>query len=260
LGKNKDGRFHFIEKWKEETKKKIRLVRPDIPEEKLDELLEKKIDERFKDHKCQVHNNHKDKTAETSLLQLTQFLEDTKPIIAGNGTLYKNQYDAYNPNRQMLLDYKTTRTRLKKERKQFDERSYQFMVRDIGQDNVKRLMNSFYGASLAKSSTFYNKYCGASVTATGQALISTSMTSFEQLMMNNSKFFDMDEFMLFVERVLHETEYKHLDIIQKIDNIDEKVEAHIIDSFLYKEKINYKIRNLIRSIICTCCSEIMKLF
>ena len=237
----RDGKFDIVEKWKKETISKIKLVKPDIDEDKLLDYLDKVIDKNFKDHECLIHNNHKDVTANTSLLQLTQFLHDTKPIIAGNGTFFKNQIDAYNPNREMLLDYKTTRSRLKAERKQYEPGTYSFLVRDIGQDNVKRLMNSYYGASLAKTSTFYNKYSGASVTATGQALISTSMTSFEQMMVNNAKFFDMDECLLFIERVLHHTEYDHIDILVPIDDLYKKTFDHLYDSFLYKEKINVEL-------------------
>ena len=255
MSKN-DGKFAFIEKWKAENIAKIKLIHPNIDEDKLNDYLDKIIDKNFKDHECVIHNNHKDITAKTSLLQLTQFLNDTKPIIAGNGTLYKNQFDAYNPSREMLLDYKTTRARLKKERRKFPEDSYQYMVRDIGQDNVKRLMNSFYGGGLSKTSTFYNKYTGASIPATGQALISTSMTSFEQMMMNNSKFFDMDEFLLFVERVLHQTEYKHLDIIkplmEKDIDIYDKAFDHLYDSFLYKDKVD---EELIHKVLKHCTKE-----
>ena len=256
--KKRDGKFYFIEEWKKENIAKIKLAKPDIDEEKLNDYLDEIIDKNFKDHECVVHNNHKEVSVNTSLLQLTQFFHDTRPIIAGNGTLYKNQHNAYNPNRQMLLNYKTTRTRLKKERKKFPEDSYGFLVRDIGQDNVKRLMNSFYGANLAKTSVFYNKYTGASVTATGQALISTSMTSFEQIMVNNAKFFDMDECLLFIERVLHRTEYNHMDIIKPIENLFDKTYDHMYDSFLYKEKVD---KELLERVLHNCTEEeLVKLY
>ena len=234
------GQYTFIDNWKNETIEKIKLVYPDISDNYLNEYLDKIIIDKFKDSKCELVNTHRNKSAKVSLLGITQFIEDKKPIIAGYGVLFNNQNTSYSPAAKMLMTLKADRDKLKKERKQYDERSYEFLMKDIGQDNKKRLMNSFYGASGARTSTFYNLNTAASVTGTGQALIALAETSYEQLLANNTKFFDMDEF-LFVNRVINKTGYKYFSIIPKIDGIYEKTRNWLINSFMYKNKINYDL-------------------
>ena len=230
--------YYFIKKWRKETREKIKLVRPDLDDDRLDKYLDDQIEKNFKDHKCTIVNTHKGKSADTSLLQIIEFIHDTKPITAGHGVLFHNQYVVYNPSAQMLATLKKDRDILKNERKKFDERSYEFLTRDIGQDNKKRLMNSFYGAMGAKTSTFYNLYTAASITGTGQALISLAETSYEQFLENNTKFYDMDEFLLFVHRVVNKTTYKYFDdIVPDIDDIYEKTRAWILSSFMYDPKV-----------------------
>ena len=164
--------FAFIKAWRDEMRGKIKLVFPTKSDEEIDKYLNKKIDDRFKDHDCVVHNNHQDKSAKSSLLQLIEFIHDTKPIIGGQGVLYKNQYQSANPSAGMLEDVMNRRDIIKKERKKCAEGSYEWLMKDIGQDNMKRVANSFYGANGAPTSTFYNLYTAASVTGTGQALMS----------------------------------------------------------------------------------------
>ena len=235
MSKNKF-EFAFINKWMKQTKAKIRLVRPDITDEKLDKYLKEIVDEHFKDHTCIIDNNYRNKQAQISLLNLTQYLHDSKPIIAGNGVLYKNQSQAPNPAAGMLIESKANRDRLKAERRQYDERSHEFLMKDIGQGNEKVIANSYYGASGNKVAVFYNLHNASSVTGTGQALISTSETSFEAFLANNAKFYDMDECMLFIDRVLHKTEYTtEVDVV---DNVYEKTLNKILDSFIYSNKID----------------------
>lgn len=234
--------FYFIKQWKRETLEKIKLVYPNIDEDYLNKYLDNIISNRFKDSKCSIINTHKNKSANTSLLQMIQFIHDKNPIISGYGVLFNNQNISYSPAAKMLMTLKADRDKLKKERKKYDERSYEFLMKDIGQDNKKRLMNSFYGASGARTSTFYNLETAASVTGTGQALIALAETSYEQLLADNTKFFNMDEFLLFVNRNLYKTTYKNFDkIVPNIDNIKELTKDKIIKSFMYKEKIDYDI-------------------
>ena len=251
--------FYFIKKWKKETEEKIRLVYPDIDKEMLDSILEEELENNFKDKSCSIINTHRNQSANTTLLQMIQFIHDKKPIVAGYGVLFNNQNISYSPAAKMLMTLKADRDKLKKERKKYDERSYEFLMKDIGQDNKKRLMNSFYGASGAKTSTFYNLATAASVTGTGQALISLAETSYEQLLANNTKFFDMDEFLLFVNRVLNKTEYKYFDkIVPEIEDIYNKTKSWIIDSFTYRNKIDYDILDKVLSNLSS--SDLHKLY
>ena len=233
--------FFFVKKWVEEQKNKIKLLKPDISDKELDKFLRDEANKAFKDHECVILNNHRNKSANTSLLNLIQFIVDTKPIIAGQGVLFKNQNEAYSPLAKMSYELKLKRDAIKKDRNKYDKRSHEFLVRDIGQDNAKRLGNSLYGANGASTSTFYNKFAAVSITATGQALISLSETSFEQFLENNSKFYDMDECLLFIHRAIYESNYPDFDILPKIDNIYDKALKHMRESFMYEKRIREDI-------------------
>ena len=235
----------IMKKWKEEMTGKLRLVRPDLTTKQIEEYLDKKFQATFKDHKCVVHNNHRNQEAKSSLANIMDYIHDRKPIMAGHGVLYANHHDVYNPDAKMLSNLKKKRKVLKGEMLEFvktkGKDSYEARQRNVGQTNVKALMNSYYGVNLMKASVFYNKYTGASVTGTGQALISTAETSFEQAFGNNAKFNDMDECVLFIYRVTKEADYPDLKLLPKIDNIYEETYNWIINSFKYEDKINHEM-------------------
>lgn len=239
--------YYFIRKWKKQTKDKILLVHPEYDEKKLDDYLEQVIHDNFKDRKCEVRNTYREKILNSSLLNIVQYIHDRKPILGGYGVMYLNQKDSFNPNALMLMDSLNRRKEIKKDRKKYDKRSYEFMVRDIAQANEKVIANSFYGSNGTKTSTFYNKDIASSVTATGQAEISTAETGFESLIANNTPFYDMDECLLYMRRIVDE-EYKYTDF-PKIDEIYDKLFERLHGMFFSADKVRediltYVIQNL----------------
>lgn len=208
--------FYFIKKWKEEMIHKIHLVHPEWSDKNIDHYLEIIISKRFKDSKCKVRNTYKNIEAKSTLLNMTQFIHDRKPILGGYGVMYLNQEKVYNPAAHMLTDSINKRKGLKKERKKYDKRSYEFLQYDIAQSNEKVIANSFYGANGTPTSTFYNKDLASSITSCGQSEIATAETSFESLLANNVKFLSMDDMMLFVYRIKKQ---KFIHKIPKKDNI-----------------------------------------
>lgn len=230
--------YYFIDKWKDEMTEKIKLVHPEYTEKKIHKYLDKIIEKKFKDRPCMIRNTYKNQEANTSLLNTIEFIHRRKPILGGYGVMFQNQHDVYNPAAHMLLDSINKRKKLKKERKNYDKRSYQFLVLDIAQGNEKVIANSFYGANGTKTSTFYNRDLASSITATGQAEIATAETSFEALMSNNTKFFDMDEMILYINRIIHE-EYKF--DLPTLENAKEKAYQKLVDTMMYSQKLNEKL-------------------
>lgn len=227
--------YYFIKKWKKEMYDKISLVHPEWDEKIIQSKLDEIIDNKFKDHKATIRNTYKGTEANTSLLNIIQFIHDYKPITAGYGVLYRNQDTSYNPAAGMLMESITTRNGLKKERKKYDKRSYEFLMLDIDQGNEKVIANSYYGAQGAKTSIFYNRDIASSVTATGQAEISTAETSIEAFIARNFKFFDEDEFMLYINRILSE---KYEDEIPLIPDIRKVTYEFLLNNFVHINTID----------------------
>ena len=87
----------FLKKWKKEQVNLIKLAHPEWDSEKIKEILDKKIDDKLKNPECALVNNYINVSARTTLLDLYDYIELKKPIIAGGGVLFKNQYQAINP-------------------------------------------------------------------------------------------------------------------------------------------------------------------
>lgn len=232
--KNKD--FHFINKWKLEMYDKLRIQFPNLSKEDIDKKLDALINTKFTDRPCQIDNNYIHKTAETTLLNLIEYIHKTNPILAGGGVLFKRQDEAPNASAGLLIESLTARNKIKAERKNFSADSYEFLIRDIGQGNEKVVANSYYGAAGAETSVFYNLYVAASTTGTGQALIATAETAFEALLAGNTRFLDLDECMLFMKRAMDSyiDELPIEPIADSMQEAIEKVHDNYMNRFYYE--------------------------
>lgn len=119
----------------------------------------------IKDQACNpqvtLDNNYTGESRDTTLLSVFDWVLDRKPIICGNGTFYKNQYEAINPIAKMLEDFLSQRKAYKKKMFQVeDSTSPRYKDLDRQQINEKVNSNSYYGASGAPSSAFYSKWSG----------------------------------------------------------------------------------------------------
>ena len=78
----------FLKKWKKEQVNLIKLAHPEWDSEKIKEILDKKIDDKLKNPECALVNNYINVSARTTLLDLYDYIELKKPIIAGGGVLF----------------------------------------------------------------------------------------------------------------------------------------------------------------------------
>ena len=202
MGINKSD-LSFSKEWVSEMKIKLMRTYPSMSESDIEEKLYRIINTRMKDHPCLLDNNYLGTSRDTTLLAMTEFFAKQKPILAGYGVLFKPHDKSANASAGLLIESLDNRNKIKAERKKYPQGSDEFLVRDIGQGNEKVIANSYYGAAGADTSVFYNLYVAASTTGTGQALIATAETSFEALLEGNIKFFDLDECLLFIDRVVN---------------------------------------------------------
>lgn len=105
----------FISLYKEEMISNMKQINPEWDESKIENILDKMIEKRFVNPKVTLDNNYTGESRDTTLLSVFDWVLDRKPLIAGNGTFYKNQYEAMNPIAEMLDFFLKTRKKLKKE-------------------------------------------------------------------------------------------------------------------------------------------------
>jgi hypothetical protein len=194
----------FIKDWKKYYTKIFLTMYPGIDKEELNKLLDKIIDEKLVNPPAQLHNNYIHKSIQVDLLGIYDWIDKTQPIVAGFGVFFKNQNQVLNPAAVMLDNFLNLRKSYKKELKNYLETSYEYATFDRLQATEKINANSYYGASGAPTSNFFNLYTATSVTATGQSLISTTETAFEAFLANNIPFSDLDECMTFLNNIVKE--------------------------------------------------------
>lgn len=249
MGINKSD-LSFSKEWVSEMKIKLMRTYPSMSESDIEEKLYRIINTRMKDHPCLLDNNYLGTSRDTTLLAMTEFFAKQKPILAGYGVLFKPHDKSANASAGLLIESLDNRNKIKAERKKYPQGSYEFLVRDIGQGNEKVIANSYYGAAGADTSVFYNLYVAASTTGTGQALIATAETSFEALLEGNIKFFDLDECLLFIDRVVKTDMDMNFAVSNPYsDNMVKRVVDRLLTQFRDDQSNNDDYRTMLTTIV-----------
>lgn len=234
----------FIRDWMETVRTTVKLNYPDLTEGEIDEFLYKIIDDNIKVPIATLDNNYIHTTKRIDVLTLMQWVRDNDFIIAGNGTIFKNHNQEYNPSIHFLIDLKKSRDSMKSAMKKLDPSTYEYAMKDMGQLNEKLLMNSDYGAGGSDITYFYNLYCAVCTTATGQSMISTAVTCFENFFSDNVKFIDFDDCSQYITNILNEPFTGDMSLVddKKAHEVFERLKNKFMD---YKENYDYPLFSML---------------
>lgn len=195
----------FLKSYRNQAKAIIQKKHPDIPDDVIKKILDEAIEEKLMNPEAKLENTYTHECRDSSLLAVFDWCLETNPIIAANGTFFKQHKDAINPNALMLDEFLTLRKKIKKEMFAIeDETSRLYKMKDLDQGNEKKLANSYYGGSGMKASAFYNKFTAPSTTKSAQSVISTCMTTFEAFLADSFSFIDINECYYWISVVLEE--------------------------------------------------------
>lgn len=151
----------FIKKYKKRMIKALKSINPDFKEKDIEKIIDDLIEEQGQNPECTLDNNYTGENRESTLLSVLDWSIDRKPILAGNMTFYKRQDEAINPVGLMLETKLQDRKATKKRMFQFvdiDKNKYDDL--DRLQNNIKKLVNSYYGGSGTPASAFYSVWSG----------------------------------------------------------------------------------------------------
>jgi hypothetical protein len=238
---------YFIQDWLKTVKTTVKLNYPDIKDGELEDFLCSVIDNNIKVPIATLDNNYIHTTKRVDVLTLMQWIKNNNFIIAGNGTIFKNHDQEYNPSIHFLIDLKKSRDNMKSDMKKLDPKTYEYAMKDMGQLNEKLLMNSDYGAGGSPITYFYNLYCAVSTTATGQSMISTAMCCFEDFFSDNVKFIDFDDCSQYISNIVNEPFNGDLSLVEdkKAHEVFERLKEKFIE---YKEDYNYPLFSMLLNI------------
>lgn len=185
----------------------------------VNDVLEDAIITNLFNPNMRLVNNYTRRVANTSLLDIYDFIIRTKPILAGNGVLFAQHSNGDNPEATWIANLMSLRKTLKKkmfqaqkdadnattaeEKKKF-ERLY--VKYNLGQGNIKIKINSLYGVLGYIKFMFYNIFLAQCVTATGQNIISSAACGFEAFITDNIPFLSMSEVRRFVKNCCIESQ------------------------------------------------------
>ena len=105
---------NYLKKYRSRMTDVMIKTHPNWKKKDVEKVITKMIEKRFMNPDVVVDNNYTGDTKETTLLTVLDWTLDKKPLIAGNGTFYKNQHEAINPIARMLDMFAENRSNYKK--------------------------------------------------------------------------------------------------------------------------------------------------
>ena len=237
----------FLKRWKNDNKEILRKMYPQISDDEIDKFLDDMITSNMHNPTCVLDNNYVNKQIKTTLLDLIDWINKTKPICGGHGVFYKNQHEETNPLALMIMKFLKRRKQFKSRLKDFPASSYEYKEFDRKQLTEKVNTNSIYGCLGMIVSFLFNKHTAPSVTSTGQSLISTTEQAFESFMTNNTLFNNLNECMTYLNNITKEN--YSLDDSFLIDIDKTKLFNHLVDMFYsYKDEYTSPLQSYINSL------------
>ena len=247
----------FIHKWIEDNVIYFKLLYPQAKDEDLREILIEIAEKYGFNPRAAIHNDYNDDAlVQTDLLTLYDWVQDTKPICAGNGTFFKNQDKKSSPIAKVILGRISARKSYQHTRDEYDQSSYEYQYYDMMQKEAKIKINSIYGSFGATTFQLYNLYTAAATTGTAQSLISTTAISFEAYLSDNARFRSIDEVLIYIGNILEHTEY-HFVPWEVVPLIVEPriVYERFITHFLAEELITDSVKAVIWEVLTHCTND-----
>ena len=237
---------YLKDRWVDEMSHAMVLADSSISLETARKFAEKQYQAHIKDHKVQIYNSYEEIVYHTTLVSVLDWIQSFKPLIAESGVFFYPKHMKRNLNieiiKECMLD---ARTEHKREMFEAMERGDTFltMVKDIQQGNDKVAANSGYGAEGERSSFLFNMHSAMSVTSCGRGQLSTAAQTVENILADNVKFFNMEEFYTWVNHIVNEkSEWKisTFDIIEKVPAKEQFVKR-FLGKFLHHSMYDRKM-------------------
>lgn len=198
---------HVINEWKCEMTKLLKMKYGNkFNKTEISDKLDHIIDKNLKNPSVSVFNNYTNESTRSTILELTDFIEDNHIIITGGGCLFLPHGTKPNILIDFILEIMKRRKDAKKMRKNFEKGSSDWLRWDIAQLLNKLVINSLYGCCGYPGFALYNVFTAEAITAQGRHIITTAINMVEGFVGSAFYFADENELMHYMYNV-HE-EYK----------------------------------------------------
>lgn len=206
-----------IKKYKDTMKRYIMMYYPESMEQQLDPVLDYSIQKRYKKADAKVENSYTKKTADMTLLAISDYIMSREPIVTAYGAMFRKHGEVPNPMAKVVQSFLDMRSVHKKQMFKFPKGSEQFEKYNLLQSLDKIDCNGIYGVLGMYTSLLYNINVATSITSQGRALTSSMTMQWEMFLANNVKFGSLNEVMHFIDNIVQERKERKYNDLEVLD-------------------------------------------
>jgi len=177
-------------------------IYPNKSKKELKEIIVPILNSRLQNPSINLDNDVIEENKNTTLIDLCNWINEQKPVVAGNATFYMQPKVQLSPTSNMLKTLKLERKEIKNDMFNYKAGSDEYMFCDLSQQNAKVIMNAEYGGSGNETAAFFNQYGPPATTLMAQSLITNAAAFFESYVGDNQVFFSNNECYDWIHTVL----------------------------------------------------------
>lgn len=193
-----------ILKYKDTLSRCIRMYYPEMDPREVDKALNYSIQKRYQKSDAQVANSYTKKTANMTLLAVSDYVLSRQPIVTAFGTMFRKHADVPNPLATVVQSFMDKRSSNKKMMFKYPKGSEMFEKYNLLQQLDKIDCNGIYGVLGMYTSLLYNINVATSITSQGRSLVSSMSLFFEMFLADNVKFGSLNEVLEFIDHIVTE--------------------------------------------------------
>ena len=127
----------------------ISLYYPNMNEKDLDDIIDYSINKRYREESAVLNNSYTNKKANTTLLQMVDYILDRQPITTAFGTMFSRHGTVPNPMANVVQEFLDNRSVHKKEMFKYPKGSEMYERYNLLQSLDKIDTNGIYGKKFA---------------------------------------------------------------------------------------------------------------
>ena len=206
-----------INKYKSTMIRCVKMYYPEMDDRDIEAALDYSISKRLYNSKAAVENSYTKKTANMTLLAVSDYIMSRKPIVTAFGTMFMHHADVPNPMCAVVQSFLDLRKENKAKMFKYPKGSEMFEKYNLLQQLNKIDCNAIYGTLGMYTSLLYNVNVATSITSQGRALVSSMTMQFEMFLANSVQFGSLNEVMQFIDNIIGESRFRKYDDRELLD-------------------------------------------